>query len=184
MIVVPDAAAPWIRLQRTNFRNHGDAQAKHAYATDVLADFAQLEPHLPERVESILDIGCGLAGIDVLLKRRYPDAKLYLLDGDGDETRSGWNPDGDLGAFNSRAATEELLKVNGIVPDGWYNIGSSKHLKADLVISLASWGYHYPLSTYRVSGLCIADLRKSAEPARGTVIREYKKRNRCIWREA
>jgi hypothetical protein len=125
-----------------------------------------------------------MAGIDVLLKRKYPNAQLTLLDGNGDAFSAGWNPK--MRGFNSRDATEQLLAANGILPydvHGWYNVGTTKHLRADLVISLASWGYHYPLSTYMVSGYCIADLRKATEPKRGRIIREYPKRVRCAWHQ-
>lgn len=138
-------------------------------------------PFLPVEVESILDIGCGMAGIDVFLKRRYPKASLLLLDGDGDDPRDGWNEQ--LDAFSSRSVAAELLAANGVSVDRWLDVNTTEPLVADLVISLASWGYHYPLSTYKVSGFCIADLRKSQEPQRGVVIMDYTKRARCAWRQ-
>lgn len=121
-----------------------------------------------------------MAGIDVLLARLYPSAELWLLDGDGQETRDGWF-DERLEAFSARKPAEELLHVNGTKFTGWLDINTPAHLEADLIISLASWGYHYPISTYNVTGYCIADLRTSEEKPRGTVIQNYPKRNRCAW---
>jgi len=174
-VVVPAAAVPY--LQR-----HRNCKAGVTVQDSYAADYHQLRSFLPERADVILDIGCGMAGFDVLLKRHSPAAELWLLDGDGADPRDGWErkrPE----AFSSRAAADELLAANGIKADRWIDINTPEHLRADLVISLASWGYHYPISTYNVTGFCIADLRKSEEPARGKVIFEYAKRNRCAWHQ-
>lgn len=173
---IPASAFPQLARHRTNEQTQNEA----AFVQSLVQDYDELLPHFPPKVDRILDIGCGLAGIDVLLKRLYPDAQLYLLDGDGDETRRGWNET--LGAFSSRAAAEELLAANGVKADRWYDVNTKEHLEADLVISLASWGFHYPIRTYTVSGFCIADLRKVMEPVRGHIITEYPKRFRCKWR--
>lgn len=173
-LLVPEDLWPLANRQRTGRTSVAD------YVRDVQKDLTLLSPHLPEKPRRIIDIGCGLAAIDVLLKRRYPDAELWLLDGDGDDPRCGWNDT--LTAFNQRKATERLLSANGVQHDRWLDIGTTETLEADLVISLASWGYHYPLSTYTVKSPCIiADLRRPQEKARGTVIGEYRKRNRCVW---
>lgn len=174
-LVATPAALRHIRRHRGKNRD-GDN-----FIPSLLADYELIRPFLPERVGTVLDIGCGMAGIDVLLKRHYPDAKLWLLDGDGTEPRDGWNAK--LEAFSSRADADELLAANGIKADRWIDVNTHERLEADLVISLASWGYHYPLSTYDVGGFCIADLRKAKEEPRGTVIMDYPKRNRCAWRQ-
>ncbi len=170
-LVYPLSARPHIERHRFAKRDN--------YPGSIAADYGHILPFLPPRADRILDIGCGMAGIDVLLKRHYPAAELWLLDGDGDEPRNGWNRT--LGAFSSRAAADELLAANGVRADRWIDVNTKEALKADLVISLASWGYHYPISTYDVTGFCIADLRKREEPVRGQVVTEYAKRNRCAW---
>jgi hypothetical protein len=163
-LVVPNECWRWIKLQRTD-----------GYAIEE--DFRMIEPYLPDRVESILDIGCGMAGIDVLLKRKFPHARLELLDGDGEVGSCGFTSV--IG--NSRKATEALLKANGVECDRWHEVGTKEELKADLVISLLSWGFHYPLDTYRVKGFCIADLRRGKEDTRGVVIAAAQKYRRCAF---
>lgn len=149
------------------------------YVESLIEDYQMIFPFLPRRVDRILDIGCGMAGIGVLLSRHYPGASLWLLDGDGVETRAGWNAS--LEAFSSRADAEELLTANGVKVGHWVDVNTKEKLTADLVISLASWGFHYPIKTYAVTGYCIADLRKKREPIRGQVIAEFPKRFRCAW---
>lgn len=149
------------------------------YAEDVKRDFEQMEPYLPEQVGSILDIGCGLAGINVYLKKKYPKATVSLLDGDGDFPVYGWgeanNP------YGSQKAATELLEANGVSVDRWIPAGTKEDLRADLVVSTVAWGFHFPLKTYNVSGFCIADLRKNFEAVRGQVIAENSKVARCAW---
>lgn len=168
---IPSSAAPYIYRHRFNHRL--------AFAASVVADYHQLRRFLPTQAAVILDIGCGMAAIDVLLARHYPDAQLWLLDGDGDEPRNGWNAE--LNAFSSRAVADELLAANGVSGQRWIDVNTPEPLKADLVISIASWGYHYPISTYDVTGYCIADLRRVVEPPRGKLIADYPKRTRCAW---
>lgn len=173
-LIVPPSAISYLYLHR----NGGAKDFGASFATD----YSVIEPHLPERVDRILDIGCGMAGIDVFLKRRYPGAELWLLDG-GWQTgaaRDGWNET--MSGFSSREVADELLAANGVKADRWIDIGTRELLEADLTVSIASWGFHYPLSTYRVAGYCIADLRKGKEPRRGKVIADYPKRQRCAFR--
>jgi hypothetical protein len=153
------------------FRPHAD------YLAELEMDFAQIEPHLPEKVDSILDIGCGLAGIDVYLKRKYPKAYLTLLDKDGNDAVFCW----DGTPYGSRREAEMLLEANNFKVDRWLPAGTTEPLKADLVVSLLAWGFHFPLDTYKVSGFCIADLRKGKEEPRGVVISENSKVARCAF---
>lgn len=175
---------PFIRYQRSRYiaeKVPDPAEVKRRYAAHVAEDFAGMEPHLPASVNSILEIGCGLAAIQVHFKQRYPNARLELLDGD-EVTRAGGagysnTPD----IYNSRRHTEMLLAANGVTVDKWHDIGVKYLLEADLIISMASFGYHYPLSTYKIKGLCIIDLRRKAEPQRGKVIFAGPKYDRCMF---
>lgn len=175
-LVVPDSAYKWIKLHRTHI-------SPTEYGDDVKADFFRIEPWLPDRVESIVDIGCGMAGIDVFLKERYPDAKLYLLDGDGDEKNFRGGFDDEMQPFNSKSATEEFLTSNGVDEFEWIDAGIKEQIKADLVVSLLSWGFHYPLDVYNVTGLCVADLRTDQYKTKGDLIWQTPKFRRCIWRQ-
>lgn len=160
-------------MEAIKFRPHSD------YQTEVVADFTQIEPYLPSQASSILDIGCGLAGISALLKKKYPEAKLTLLDSDGDNALYSWEDNSY--AYGSRDKAERLLEANGVSDYEWLPAGYKGKLKADLVVSLLAWGFHFPLRTYDVSGFCIADLRKHHEEARGKVISENSKVARCAF---
>jgi hypothetical protein len=168
-VLIPEECLGWIKIQRPDCD----------YLNSIEQDFKEIEPHLPERVDSILDIGCGMAGIDVYLKRKFPNASLSLLDGDGKFPM--YNYRANCPPYSSRKAAESLLTANGVKVDRWHDVGTQEELKADLIVSLLSWGFHYPLGTYKVSGFCIADLRKAKENRRGKVITSAAKYDRCAF---
>lgn len=183
-LVIPDACVPYIRFQRSRYsasKVPDPDEVKHRYAAHVAEDFAGMEPHLPASVCSILEIGCGMAALQVHMKRRYPDARLELLDGDTVTREGGAGYSDKPDVYNSRAHTEMLLAANSVMVDRWHDIGTKELLEADLIISMASLGLHYPLSTYRLKGLCIIDLRRGPEPVRGKIIYNGIKYERCLF---
>jgi len=144
------------------------------YATDLRAEYETMRPHLPATVDSILDIGCGLGGIDVYLDRHYDRTpRLSLLDRD---TVSDiyYRYEQTAAAYNSLALTEKLARVNGIDADRLRTVdvdeaGYPRDETFDLIVSLLSWGYHYPLETY------LDDVTETLAPG-GTVILDVRKR--------
>lgn len=185
-LIIPDECVPYIRMQRSRYAEAkvpDPREVKRRYAAHVAEDFAGMEPHLPARVGSILEIGCGMAALEVFMKHRYPEARLELLDGDSVSREGGAGYSNNPDVYNSRALTELLLSANGVRVDRWHDIGTTEQLEADLIISMASWGYHYPLATYRTRGNHIVDLRRGAERPRGKVIFAGPKYDRCIWQQ-
>lgn len=134
---IPQAAFKYIKQQRTNIIN------PLRYTEQMEADFERIKPFLPEKVDAIVDIGCGVGGIDVLLAKHYKKAKLFLMDGDGDNPTYGF---GDCDFYNSSEVTSEVMKSNGVRDFEMIPIGDIP--ECDLIISLYSWGYHYPVDTY------------------------------------
>lgn len=141
------------------------------YSALVGYDYAMIEPWLPQEANRILDIGAGLAAIDVHLARRYQASELYLLDRNefgspvyGEET---------VGEFyNSNDVTLRFLTKNGVAASrvhfleatDKYNVKASM---IDLCVSLFSWGWHYPVGAYakhvaramNTHGLLVLDVR-------------------------
>jgi len=133
-------------------------------------DLALLRPHLPRKAGRILDIGSGLAAIDIGLHQLYPAAHFYLLD--RTELNVEYGIETEQAFYNSQAMAQELLRTNGVplgqihlleaTPD--YKIGVNG---VDLAISLFSWGWHYPLGAYAKAvagavtpgGVLIVDVR-------------------------
>lgn len=136
-IILPDGAEKYTSLHRTK----GD------YEETITQEFEAMAPFLPASVSSILDIGAGLGGIDVLLKDMYPDAMFHLMDGTGmAKHRTSYRAE--MEAYNDlhlTVATMHLNGVNAII----YEIDPAAEIHADLVLSLYSWCFHYPSDVYR-----------------------------------
>lgn len=189
MIRVPTGCIAWLRRHRT----HYGPDLVEEYSAELSETYEQIRPFLPPRAKRILDIGAGLGGINVLLSRQYDEfLEITLLD------RSGITPgpqggfhEGGFAAYNSFEHAIDLLGANGVedevlvcdidrepFPDGEF----------DIVISLLSWGFHYPITTYRPRArLIVADVRRNTDGEEAlssygklTVVHEAEKYRRVV----
>ena len=153
---------------------------KRLYCEEMSIEYETIKDHLPQTCQNILDIGCGMAGIDIFLSRHYQsDTNIdYFLFDKTEINRKVFYGYKEKSAFyNSLILVKRFLTLNGIdeskihpieVPS---NNQISIDTSFDLVISLISWGFHYPLSQYlddvyellNDSGTLILDLRKTTE---------------------
>ena len=148
-----------------------------SYKTDIRNEYLSISEFLPASCFSILDIGCGVAGIDVFLNYHYKEKqpKFYLLDKTHIE-KSVWYGFKPKGAFYNSLDTAKDLLVQNNVPERFIHIVDATEnndinigCRVDLVISLLSWGFHYPIETYLAkvlellmeSGVIILDVRKN-----------------------
>jgi SAM-dependent methyltransferase len=149
-----------------------------AYTDELLAEYDQLRPYLPAAAGSLLDVGCGIAGIDALLYRHYlasaRPVQVHLLDKEGtSEVYYGFR---DAAAFyNSLDLARAFLVANGVADDHVHTFdanatGFPRGTRYDLIISLLSWGHHYPVTTYlddavaslADDGVLIMDVRRAS----------------------
>lgn len=168
MIVVPDECDELLRLQRTELAGLTPAAAAAKYSADLAATFETFRPYLPPRAERILDVGAGLAGIDVLLARHYghrPEITLLDRQGISPGPQGGFHPTG-FAAYNDFPAALALLEANGVHGVRTCNVDGEAPPRGpfDLVISLLSWGFHYPVQTYRFDAkVLVLDVRKATD---------------------
>lgn len=134
------------------------------YRTRMLIEYEKMKEWLPLECGSTLDIGCGMGGIDIELARQAGVHIIHLVDGDGTGTRvNGLKQAGkpwgrvDLAEQFVLANVNRFNTVRAYVP---WNIPA---LVVDCVISMKSWGHHYPIETY-------ADLARRVLTPGGRVI--------------
>lgn len=169
-LVVPDQCLPLLREHRTHYT--GDFVEQYSEELQKTYEgFAQFLPN--KKTPSVLDIGAGMGGIDVFIDRHYEGkAKLLLLDKDGKAPviNAGFHVDPKTFAhYCDFSAAVDLLAINGVNNVDFYDVKDGFFLekKFDIVISLLSWGFHYPISSYAPKiakgGVIIADVRKDTD---------------------
>ena len=157
-----------------------------AFTEGLERDLESLRPFLPERASRLLDIGCGLGGIDILLYHHYaPDPPtVALLDRDGLSEELFYGYRSEAAHYTSLEGARRLLEDNGVAPDAittWDPDvdGYPRERSFDLIVSIISWGFHYPIDAYlddvratlADGGTLILDVQKDtdAEPKLGEV---------------
>lgn len=194
---IPRGCEPYLVLQRTQYRSRlrralhrvglGRFYDRHlvraleplrhetirrSYERELAREFEALRPYLPTACDSVLDIGCGLAGIDCWIYEACGRPALYLLDREG-EAEFYYGFRADAAHYNSLALARALLEANGVAAEDieTVDVGSQplpSPREFDLVISLLSWGFHYPVDTYldyvaahlAPEGVLILDVRR------------------------
>ena len=170
MFVIPTTAIPFIRLQRTEY---GNADVTEAYAKDIKQEFESLKPHLPRRVYCMADIGCGVAGIDAFLYPYLEKPDMYLVDKGKPSAKLFYGFHDEAAFYNDFDEMKKLLLVNNVEERHIHpiEVGKNNRIRIlgplELVISLYSWGFHYPVATYvakvadvlSTEGVLILDVR-------------------------
>ena len=144
------------------------------YIKSMEAEYTSLLPALPKQASNILDIGCGLAGIDIFLYRHYGTPTIHLLDKNGLSKELYFGLEAEATFYNSLALAQQLLEKNGVKTKDIVTIDIDKETfpktKFDIIVSLLAWGFHFPVETYlqevkrslSENGVLIIDVRKSS----------------------
>tara|TARA_B110000967_G_C18853767_1_gene546009 strand:+ start:604 stop:1317 length:714 start_codon:yes stop_codon:yes gene_type:complete len=134
-----------------------------------------LVSHVPTSVSTILDIGCGIAGLDIFLDKLLSPSKIFLLDKTKTEDKIWYNFLSKGAFYNSLELAKETLVLNGVSSSKINLIEASGNSdinldanSIDLIISTISWGFHYPINLYiksvfnilKDNGRLIVDIRK------------------------
>lgn len=146
-----------------------------SFIQDIEEDYRAIASYLPNDVNRILDIGSGVAGVDVLLSTHFDHGvHVHLLDKTELEKHIYYNFNQKTAFYNSLDIAKKLLVDNGISKDKIHLHDADapescfEH-RFDVITSFISWGFHYPVSTYIQSvtnsltpnGVLILDLRKN-----------------------
>lgn len=168
MITVPAECLPLLCMQRTHYlKSHQRAQA--SYSRELRETFDSFASVLPKTLHSVIDIGAGLAGIDVLLSR-YSDnlSEIFLYDRHDitNKPRGGFHKNSaGFAAYHSPDLARSLLVSNGVPAHHIHMLNADLiTLPTDrftLAISLLSWGFHYPVEEYHPNAdVVVLDVRR------------------------
>jgi len=154
-------------------------KVKWMYLIDMEREYSSIKKFLPDNCSRILDVGCGVAGIDLFLNQHYLNREIefYLLDKTQIEENVYYMYEEKGAFYNSLGIAREILVNNGIDINKVHLIEATENNSieiekgVDLVISLISWGFHYPVSIYlekvydllNGDGTLILDVRKNTD---------------------
>lgn len=173
-MILSEEACKLALVQRTCLQRTVESEYERLYNID----FYSIKPYLPDKCESILDIGCGIGGLDILLYRHYGRVRLHLLDGETTKGRR-YGYGEEAAFYNSMKETVKTLTANGVKAEDIY-IGAPD--RVDLIVSLRACGYHWPVSLPCEANRVILDLRKEAgQRTEGDIVIEedYKRLRVC-----
>lgn len=116
-------------------------------------DFDMVRNFLPNKCDNCLDIGCGLALIDICLYKHYENIELYLLDKTELDTDKIYGFNEQYRGYNSMQAAKETLLSNDIKEEHIHLYETTKYdelydMKFDIISSFLSCGWHYSVNTY------------------------------------
>lgn len=204
---IPDSATKYILFQRTrcitltnillfkvlrklvpsfNYNRMVEFEAKlrstkikAMYLTVMESEYLSIKESLPDNCSRVLDIGCGVAGIDLFLNQHYLNSELefFLLDKNRIEDNVYYDYEAKGAFYNSLGIAREILVNNGMDKNKVHLIEATTNNSIeidegiDLVLSLVSWGFHYPVSIYldkvydllNEEGTLILDIRKNTD---------------------
>lgn len=128
--------------------------------------------NLPENAE-VLDIGCGVAVVDLLLSKYLPSSKFYLLDRDGYSFSTGIYYDENYPKYHSWEPVIDAIKSSNLDPNRFVMMSPSDPWpeQVDAITSYFSYCWHYPKETYwakiletlKIGGKLILDVRHLAD---------------------
>ena len=97
----------------------------------------------------IIDIGSGIAVIDLLLASYLPKSQFYLVDREGFNFQKGVYYDQNYPEYNSWEPVKDAISATGIDPSRFIMQGPSAEFpqQVDCITSYLSWGWHYPKET-------------------------------------
>lgn len=155
----------------------GDRVAwQRAYEDSLRFDFATMLPYLPKHCRSVLDVGGGLGGIDVLLAKHYPGLSVSILDGVDDMPLVKSHSE----TFNNQRVAQDFLAKNGVEEVAFVGVTDAIWQQYDLIVSRRSWCFHYAPDVYaglvrsvtRAGTPIIVDIRR-AKPEWGETLRRH-----------
>lgn len=150
---ITPTARPFLEVQQGRISSlvNRPVQWDGAYRENLLQGLEQIDPFIPRPCRSVLDIGGGMGGFDALLAAVQPGLQVTILDGfadkaevPADQVRYGTT------SYSSAAAADEFLRANGVIDPVFLDpkLLPSHPPTYDLILSIQSWGFHYPPNVY------------------------------------
>lgn len=166
---ISDEAYKYLYVQRGAISDvKGREQWEIAYNIHTDSQYELMRDYLPQKCNTVLDIGSGLGGINVLINRHYGGKPHFeLLDGKDDEPVVIKHKQ----TFNNHKVSERFLLANGLENFTLSTPSFQTGLKKDLIISMNAFMFHIPPweyytlleSSLKPGTVCIFKVRRSTD---------------------
>lgn len=166
--IIDDEQRPYLEVQCGDIAHLMPHKAEWAIAYNARIErvYQSMRDVLPDKCDSILDIGGGLSGIGARLCEHYDGEPLVaVLDGKNtlavvDKHRE---------PFNNATQTHRFLKANGVKKQAFYAPDDDIDRTFELIVSTQAWCFHIAPEVYlekvkkalRPGGTLIVDVRKA-----------------------
>tara|TARA_B100000941_G_C28494584_1_gene550056 strand:+ start:662 stop:1357 length:696 start_codon:yes stop_codon:yes gene_type:complete len=115
-------------------------------------EYETIKNFLPSNASNILDIGCGLAILDIFLAQRYKKSNFFLIDKNKVDLKIKYGFSKNYESYNNLNETKKILLANNILGEQIFLKNAEEKIdinkKMDLVLSIKSMAFHYPLENY------------------------------------
>lgn len=135
-----------IRMQRPYIHGNNDQEVFEKYLKDVEQDFNDIQDYLCQS-KNLVDLGAGMGGIDYLIKQRFPDINITAMDGEQVVAGEHYGYKTDLQFYSNNSVAQQFFLDNGLDVI-FYPATDDLRVPCDTLISLNSWGFHYPINRY------------------------------------
>lgn len=146
-IKVTDNAYPYLILQKGALWEYKDNKKLwiENYNRSIGNTLETIKPFLPEKCDSVFDVGSGMGGINILVNRYYGgDVHVTLLDGVDDEPYMRSHNQ----TFNHMGIAEDFLTTNGVKEFSCFGKPMKRPTTYDLILSFGAWCFHFPPDEY------------------------------------
>ena len=115
-------------------------------------EYETIKNFLPSNASNILDIGCGLAILDIFLAQNYEKPNFFLIDKNKVDLKIKYGFSKNYESYNNLNETKKVLLANNILDEQIFIKNAEEKIdinkKMDLVLSIKSMAFHYPLENY------------------------------------
>ena len=115
-------------------------------------EYETIKNFLPSNALNILDIGCGLAILDIFLAQNYEKPNFFLIDKNKVDLKIKYGFSKNYESYNNLNETKKVLLANNILDEQIFIKNAEEKIdinkKMDLVLSIKSMAFHYPLENY------------------------------------
>jgi hypothetical protein len=137
-----------IKLQRPYIQGNTNDEIFVNYIKDIELDYDDIKEYLVKST-TLVDIGGGMAGIDYMIKLHNSNIQISVLDGVKVEPGEHYGYRDNIAFYSNNSIAEHFFYINNI-DITFFPADPNLIIKCDTLISLNSWGFHYPLDCYRI----------------------------------